>query len=160
MPAVLLVLGLVCASWISIHSKHPETNWSSVGNKNSQTDTIPKMKEQKSATYLRKKTIVTTTDGKPHEEIVETFEGDKELKKELDNFNLDLAFDVPVPPPAIDWNPMIPPTIVIPHLNYGYDSLPDKKNKLFNNPEAWQKFEKEFQEKFSEHFSDFYEENH
>jgi bla regulator protein blaR1 len=158
-PVVLLLIGLVCASWFKIQ-KGPDTQ--SVlsadlsADKLVAADTSIK-KKHKSAVYSRKKSVVTPPDGIPHEEIVENFEGDEELKPMLKDFDFNLDLTLPpmpeLPPiPDFDFTLTIPPTPEIPFMS---DTIPP----VGRTRQDWEAFERDFQEKFKQRFSDFYTKN-
>src|SRR6185369_9037481 len=83
-PVVLLVLGLVFASWLSINPK--EIKQAEEKNEIADTTVTPK-----TMGYSRKSIITFDENGKPHEEVVETFEGDPD---EFD-FNMPFAPEAP-----------------------------------------------------------------
>lgn len=169
-PAMVLIAGLMCASWLSISSSHRSTYFSLNGDKQLAADTSRKkkdkekadLKDEKTATYSRKKIITIGPDGKPHEEITEEFTGDEELKDMLSDFSFDMPhfnfnMDSVMPPvPALS---MIPPIDPFFQHTFPLDSLPEPV-RPFSNNEEWEQFTKEFQQKFSEHFQNFYAENH
>lgn len=73
LPALLLVAGLMCISWLGMQkSGHPDDIAQTA-------DTIPPKKPM-TATYSRKSVIKIDKDGQPHEEVVEEFEGDEQLR--------------------------------------------------------------------------------
>src|SRR5689334_21330851 len=75
------------------------SSWKSPQFKKSPDDTTKK--SGKKETRYSKKTIITFDEnGKPHEEIVEDFEGDESLKKLFDSDDFNFNFDLP-PMPAI-----------------------------------------------------------
>lgn len=151
-PAVLLIVGLVCASWLTVQNQNPsrEENPTDDLVKVSQDTTIKKGKSSRT-------TIITfDEDGKAHEQVFEEIEGDN-----------DVAFWMPAPPtPFPDF--AIPPTPAIPSFpsvpavpadvwNFGFapsvDTIP---GSWFNHGRNWEKFSEEFEKKFSEEFSEFY----
>jgi hypothetical protein len=73
-PVVLLVLGLVFASWLSINPKEIATRDSSVLKAPVNGDTT---KNPVITSYSRKSIITYDANGKPHEEVIETFNGDE-----------------------------------------------------------------------------------
>jgi bla regulator protein blaR1 len=158
-PVLLLLIGLVCASWFKIQ-KNPEAKSVLSADLSAEklvaADTSIK-KKHKSAVYSRKKSVVTPPNGIPHEEIVESFEGDEELKSMLNDFdfNLDLALP-PVPElhpiPDFDFTLAIP---AIPAIPFMFDTIPP----VGGTRQDWEAFQRDFQEKFKQRFSDFYTKN-
>jgi len=152
-PLILLVIGLICASWITLNSSHPTTHHRFSDNNKTAADTVIKNKKEKTATYSRKKIITASPDGQPHEEVTEEYIGDEDLRPLLEDFNFDMAFDFP----ALHAVAMMSPPLEFFPPRAMFDTIPHRFK--FKDVEKWEKFEKEFQEKFSEHFADFYAEN-
>jgi len=96
---VLFVLSaFVGISWISA-----EKNFNKAENSLSSADTIPD-KESLTARYSRRSVITIDENGQPHEEIVETFDGDEELKSLMDD-DIHSVFNDSIPPFAReDWD--------------------------------------------------------
>jgi len=86
-PVVLLVLGLVFASWLSINPKEVGARDTSVLKASVNGDTT---KNPTTTTYSRKSVITYDANGKPHEEVIETFIGDEG--------EFDFGFDMPNAP--------------------------------------------------------------
>jgi beta-lactamase regulating signal transducer with metallopeptidase domain len=78
-PAMLLIIGIVCASWVTISTKDKVQSSHNLSNL-VESDTTIKKKNMRSATYSRKRVVSTSPDGTPHEEIAEDFAGDEELR--------------------------------------------------------------------------------
>lgn len=164
LPAVLLVIGLICASWLTVNDESAVIQQQDANEEMIASDTIDK-KKGKSATYS--KTIITTYDenGEPQQQITENFEGDDELRSIMP----DLAFDFHMPqfpvkpsfpkPLAIPGAPGIPDfDVMIPHfpdLHFDIDSIP-LKHFRHGSEKDWEEFSKAFEEKFSEQFGEFY----
>jgi bla regulator protein blaR1 len=155
-PAVLLIVGLICASWLTVqknqHSSQKE-NFSDAKLIATQ-DTTKKGKSSRT-------TIITIDEnGKAHEQIFEEVEGET-----------DLAFWMPAPPtPSVDFAiPAIAPVPAIPAFP-SFDAFPAMPADVwapahfpdtipgawFKGSHNWEQFSKEFEKKFSEEFSDFY----
>jgi hypothetical protein len=151
-PALLLVIGLVCASWLTINSdKHVEQKRATI-----QTDTTKK----KSASYSRS-TIVTYDDnGKPHEQSVEEYTGDDDLRPLIAPLEIAEIVDFPLPPAdVIEMQELEFPVAPMPGIfNIRFDTLPVPGVRFRNHQEV-EEFGKAFQEKFREQFSDFYKSN-
>ncbi len=161
LPAALVVIGLICASWLTINASGYAQN--EILQDNSVAgDTIDR-KKQKSATYSRKTITTYDANGKPHQEIVENFEGDEELKPLID-MNLAFDFDIPQSPDSIspvDVMPAIPPMpdfdiLLSPSFNlFDGDSIP----RRLRSEKEWEEFSEAFSNRFREQFGDFYNEH-
>ncbi len=161
---VLVLTGLICASWLMPESQNEEIKKDELGEIASasiftlSSDTTAKERkakpqkkdleeETKSASYSRK--IVTTYDeeGNPHEEIVENYEGDEELRP---------LFSTPSVPsvpsfPSIPSVPSIPSMPSFPSFSYhGFpgDSIPGFYNFSHEDEERWEAFGKEMEARF------------
>ncbi len=160
-PALLIVIGLVCASWLTLEANerrgHEPTTENEPLAATVNQDTTRKEKkankEGKSAHYSRKSVTTYDEKGQPHEEIVENFEGDEELRPLLEkDFDTDPglspAFNLPLPMiPDID-------ELMAPFHQFGprLDSLPAPRT-----PHDWEAFREEFESKFKDQFGDFFE---
>lgn len=176
-PVALLVIGLICASWLTIQSGKSEKDLVSQSNPvNEQTVVSDTTIKEKSARYSKKKVTTIGEDGNPEEEIVEEVEGDEELLLGL-NFGIP-----PIPPvPNIDiaipsvsirdmydmnMNIAVPPVHALPYLNFPFsaqfkipaqfkmDTIPLPKHW---GDRDWEEFGREFEKNFKERFGDFYE---
>ncbi len=146
-PAIVLVGGLLCASWLTIEQENGLQN----GPINSQ-DTVIK-KNEKSAKYFRNRITNVDEKGEPHEEISEKFEGYESLRPLM---GLNVIPDVSDILPASTFPPA-EVTPVIPPLDFDMllDSLPHR-GFLSRDDQQWEEFSKAFQEKFREKFEEFY----
>lgn len=148
-PVILLMVGLLCASWLSIQEKKGYKSDSLVV----EQDTSIR-KNIKSARYSRRKTITVNEDGVPHEEISEEFEGEEGLRLLLSEMD-------PPSPPGVSF--FIPPMVfqptapLLPSLDIDTipDSLPGPEFHLRPGLQ-WEEFSKAFEEKFKGRFEDFY----
>jgi len=157
-PALLVMMALAAASWLSIQAYLPKGGAGSTlvsSNVSSALqDTVKKdLQEQKSSTYSRQ--TITTYDekGEPHTEIIEKSEGDADVEPFV--IAPDIDVDLPIPPIA-----PIPELAELEALNFNLsalDTLP--LAGLWQGEPDRQEWEKEFTEKFREQFSDFYEKN-
>jgi beta-lactamase regulating signal transducer with metallopeptidase domain len=113
-PAVLLVVGLLCASWITMTSPAARDHKPAIvpGVK---SDTTIKKTEK---TSRRSRTTITTTDenGKVHRETKEEYDGDEPVHLDMD---FDYSFEIP-PVPEIPPIPEIPgfPDIAMPEMPF------------------------------------------
>lgn len=197
-PFILLVLlaaGLLCASWINIDSNRTYDNELSALDKNTSiaivNDTIieknkakdknkTKSKEQdkdkdKSSTsgsYSRQSITTYDEDGTPHQEVIENFEGDEEMRPLLTNPGF-FSFSAPSMPsmpslpsmpsaPSIPTIPAIPALPAMPGFPFGTyyefegDTIP---GHYFSEEEKekWEEFGREMEERFK-HFGEDHEE--
>lgn len=173
----LIVVGLVSASWLTIGYDKEAVTEKVTQPSLVVADTIihkdeSKGKEKKSATYSRQVITTYDEDGTPHEEVIENFEGDEELKSMMSgsaNFSINIPAIPAVPAipaiPAIPPVPAVPPMSVLPAIppmppasfyrNYTYtfdgDTIP--RNHFFSDEDAekWEEFGREMERRF-EHF--------
>ena len=153
-PALLLVLGLICASWISTQTGRNESLFYQANNRLTPSDTIKKdkkiKKSKKEATASSKKEV-TTKDEKSDQESAEKFEENDDVTLYRDpvpfkEFDLELP-PIPEIPPIPPIEDMVPP---MPDFNFNINE---------ENAREWEEFGKEFEEKFKEKFGDFYQAN-
>lgn len=139
LPAVLLTGGLLCISWLGIQQeKAPQAD--SLG---ADQDTI--IGDNKNGAFYSRKSIITIDEnGQPHEEVVEEFEGDEELRPLME---MDL-------PPLPDISPFTPPDVLspaLPHLRFQGvpDSLP-RHFFPFGDHGSWEEIMKAFEHRAEE----------
>lgn len=134
-PALLLVAALLCISWLGIQRNTDET-----GQRTLPQDTI-RPKEKNVARYSRKRIITTDENGRPHEEIVEEFEGDEDLRPLLEQ-------GLPTGPgfafPGI------------PQPGEGQHAQRDTFPLTPFHPEQWEAFSKAFEQHFEMNFPDLF----
>lgn len=172
-PVVLAVAGIISMSWLTIGSDPAKDEASRMAHTQvAQSVVLPDTignPSEKRAVWSRKKTVIIGEDGEPHEEIVESFEGDEALRESMQqNFSLNFDFDTNwdldsgafawldssdftydfkfdfdsmVTPDAFHFAPPIPPLV---------DSLPPFDGDV-------RAFREEFETMFKDKFSDFYE---
>lgn len=150
-PALLMVVGLVCASWLTISTRNQDAHKGGDDLALVQQDTT-KNQKTKRASYTKKKVTTYATDGTPHEEVTENFEGDENLRDLVDETDEDFDFSMPIPPPMPGME-IEPP---MPDFVFHYDTVPPMIWSWDNNAEL-EKFNAEFQKKFQEEFSEFYQ---
>ena len=142
-PAMLLIAGLFCISWLGIQKGEEVTP----GEMTALADTI--IDKQNGARYSRRSIITIDENGQPHEEIVEEFEGDESLRPLLDrNLGSLKAMPFLMPPLA----PSSPDPLM-----QGFPSHPDTIPPApfsFRADERWEQFSRLFEEKFGEGFED------
>lgn len=154
-PLLLLITGLTCASWLSVQSDSPNETTNREAESTSAnrltivySDTTIK---EKSASYSQKVIITTSEDGQPKKEVIEEFEGDEDLRKQIDDLvQYEFHFNFEHPSPMPDFNfPM--------DSDYTYqyslhiDSIPFNIDTIPQFDYQWQKefgdaFEKTFRE--------------
>jgi hypothetical protein len=148
-PAFLLIAGVLCASWLSIHEEKDRT-----GNPLLVKQDTTIRKNKKAARYSKKTITTVDVNGQPHEEITENFEGDEALRPVVEPNVL----AIPDVAPFIFVEPSEAIEPWIPSIDLNFDAAPDSLPKTgFNlrDVHQWQEFSKEFQEKFRERFHDF-----
>ena len=158
-PAVLLITGLICASWLTIgsgESERRQDTTSTSGKVSLAPDTTIKI--EKSGRYYKKSITTIGEDGKPHEEVVEEFDGDEALAPLLAPMDFDLAI------PALDAiSPIdaIPPVdmLTVPafpdfKLEFNMtDTIPFPMEPGFYDMQSeFEKFSREFETEFREKF--------
>jgi bla regulator protein BlaR1 len=121
-PVLLLVVGLMCASWLTVQSRNAnpassEANPDSAGKQVAAADTA---KKKKSAKYEMRKITTTNEDGKADEKVIETYEGDEDMReimhRDMDmNMDFDHDFDMAIDIPDFEFE--IPPIPPIPSLS-------------------------------------------
>ncbi|HEX7014637.1 MAG TPA: M56 family metallopeptidase [Cyclobacteriaceae bacterium] len=186
-PVVLAVAGVISMSWLTIGDDPARDEASRKAHERAirsqeQTtrsvvlaDTIGKPTEKR-AVWSRKKTVTIGEDGQPHEEVVETFEGDEDLRDAMKHdFNLDFDynFNWNLDSGAFTWQP---DSLDFDYdFNFEFDSLldphafhfdpgtfhfapilPDSLPPLGDDVRA---FREEFEKMFKDRFSDFYKEH-
>ena len=169
-PVALGAIALMSSSWLTIgHDPSKDmaminaaATYSSISG-NVPKDTISPPKE-KHATYTRKKIVTIDENGEPHEEIVENFEGDEDMREQM---NFDFKYDLDFALDSQQWHAFAFDTLIDPQLFYysGPDNFDFQLN--FSDsfpppaPPQWDvdAFREEFETMFKEKFSDFYEDH-
>jgi bla regulator protein blaR1 len=155
-PAMLLVVGLICASWLTI-TTDGKTRDATTPATQVAADTVIK-KNERSGRYSRRSVTTYDEKGQPHEEVVESYDGDEEMREALAPL---MAFDFAMPPVPVE--PFLPPAF--PDLSgfeipvppgFRLDTIPAFH---YRSGEEWKEFSRAFEKKFREHFSDFYKSN-
>jgi bla regulator protein BlaR1 len=180
-PVLLVLVGLTCASWITLQAKEEPQNDQDAQATASDTT---KRKNEKKAKRYRKKETITNDQGKPVEVITESFEGDEELRPLVEPMELiepleaiqpmqgiepippmDFAVDIPAIPafPEISMPditiPVIDPIIMpVMPMTFPFDTT-KRFNYQWRNENQWKEFNKEFEKEFRERFGDFYKQN-
>ena len=150
-PVALLVVGLMCASWLTM-SRAEKATIRNIGDdeKQVQTDTVIKNKN-KTTGYSR--TVITTTDenGVTHEEVVESTEDDVDVLAPL--APLDVTMEIP-PIPAFPDFPAFP--VMDMNMAIHIDSIPPVAPVFHWSDHQWEEATGEFEKSFKEKFSEFY----
>jgi bla regulator protein BlaR1 len=173
-PAILLITGLICASWLTIQRKESETHQVRQADVIKavpvSADTSIKIKIEMSGGHYKKTVTKFDKDGKPHEEVTEGYDGDEELQPLLAQMDFELAIP-PVPViPEIDvscsevWRNMrrdmimamqaIPasPELIINNFHLDTIPIPTPPGFDWHQNGNWDEFSREF-----EKFGDFFE---
>ncbi|HKZ39054.1 MAG TPA: M56 family metallopeptidase [Chryseolinea sp.] len=152
LPALLLVMGLICASWITIQTGRREASPIYTSKQTVVSDTTKKDKKQRKS---RKGTDMSkeTANQKDKTSDIEVVEKSEEYDTKVAPAPLpDFHFDMP---PIPDVAAMIPP---VPDINIMLDEF-DFPAMPWRGEEDWEEFGKEFEEKFKAKFGDFYQAN-
>ncbi|HEY3406483.1 MAG TPA: M56 family metallopeptidase [Ohtaekwangia sp.] len=147
-PAVLLVTGLICASWLTISKGIDEPENNVVNNATLSLQDTSIHTKDKNTGYSRTEITTIDANGEPHTEIIENYDVDA-----FDDLVFNHDFEIPEPPAIADFE-MIPP---FPDFIYEYDTVPGTDFGWHHGDV--EKFSEEFQKKFREEFGDFYKKN-
>ena len=157
-PAVLLVIGLVCASWISSTTGPSSQDADYSHNAIVVQDTTKKNKKNKSPKKEQKyRPSAQDNEVEVNEQVDvdKAIEVEETVEAEVDE---NLSYAPPIPdfdlPPIPDVAAMMPPMVDLELL------LEDFGTPQFEwNDSDWEKFSQQFEEKFRSKFGDFYEKN-
>lgn len=171
LPLVLVVLGLVFASWLSIGNEEPGDRLTDEPDQTAAADTVKEKTTGKSSSYERRKITRWDENGEPHEEVVEVIEGDAIDEEDGDWFAMPAPLAYPSFPgfPDSPDSPSLPGFpdftegnndffVLPPGMAFTLDSIPGRHHYRLNE-EEWAAFEEEFKTKFKEQFKDFYSKN-
>jgi bla regulator protein BlaR1 len=137
-PVLLLVIGLACASWVTIQN----TKDANVNRETVSVDTVGKKK------------VRPVDKPKPMSQVQQNITPNPALAAapESDE-DFPLVIDPIAPFPVIDFVPLMPPTF---DFDFAMDSIPP----IMWGPQAdWSAFSEAFSEKFKQDFGDFYQKN-
>ena len=157
-PALLLVIGLICASWISAHTSKTELPSVNPDKLFVASDTIKKDKKTKANKKAESKSKEISANKQQQDDKSE-LEPDLSDAKE---FETDYAFQFnqghfPVPDNDFELHGMPPiMSMMMPTFPDGTCSRLDSPGFGFNEND-WEEFSKEFEENFKTKFEDFYE---
>lgn len=186
-PVILTVAGVISMSWLTIGNDPAKDEASKnarmqvarlvaplITPMNPPTDTIGNPTEKR-AVWKRKKTVTIGEDGQPHEEVVESFEGDEELREVMKDYNLnfdfdydfDFDFDGPDFDLKLDSFTWVPDSNFNYSFRFDFDSLtgprtfyyhplPDTMPPFRDDVKA---FREEFEKMFQDRFSEFYKQH-
>jgi len=164
-PAVLLVIGLICASWISAHTSQTELSTVNPDRLIVVSDTIKKNKTAKNnkKAQSQSKEIETNkqkqkdeSDVDPDLSVAKEFETDYAFQFNQGHFPVpDNDFALPGTPPIFELHGTVPMSLMIPPLPEILLQL-DSPGIGFKGNE-WEEFSKEFEENFKAKFEDFYQ---
>lgn len=165
-PAILLITGLICASWLTISSGEKERRLDNIalsGNGSTSVDTTIRI--EKSGRYYKKSITTMGEDGKPHEEVIEEFDGDEDLHSLL----APMDFELSIPPidaiplidaiSAIDAVPPVDMIAAMPAMSYfnldfniTTDTVPLNQWPGFHDARHWEEWARQFETQFRENF--------
>lgn len=160
-PVVLVLLGLVFASWLSIN---PTEEADAIGQDSVKREAVADTtKKPKVITYSRTTVITYDEKGKPHEEVMESYDGE-EMPEPPSPPDFDIAEVAPVPDldfamaHDIDVMPMLGGLgVAMPMMDFALDTFPHGFNSF--NEEQMHAFQEKFKEEFKAKFGDFYAKN-
>ncbi|MBL0742478.1 M56 family metallopeptidase [Chryseolinea lacunae] len=165
-PAVLLVIGLMCASWLTVHTSRTEKDLtldhSAIAPIAMAADTAKKKKPSHKGLRKITTTPTVTTEMTEVTEEVETAPEVDHEEIEIHNMDMEAAMDdmdmdfdihippIPLMPPMPDMEPIEPlePVAPLPPINFQW-----------NDNKDWGAFNEAFEQKFKEQFGDFYSKN-
>ena len=137
LPATILVLGLISISWIAVEKKDGKSSDTELAAE----DTVPD-KKINGARYSRKSIITIDENGLPHEQIIEEFEGDEDLRAMIEESippGFDSSFIAGLPDfQSAPFNGMMPAL---------QDTIPPFRGR------DWEAWAESFNDKFEELFS-------
>ena len=146
-PAILLIAGLLCISWLGVNRDNGSRQDPLL---TADQDTVIR-KNEKSARYSRRTITTQDENGQPHEQVVEEFEGDEDLRPwvsvaPVPNIRIPAAPPFPVPPVAP----------ILPHMDFEAfsDTIPPFVFN-FTNAGDWEYVAKDFEEHFRTKFENF-----
>jgi bla regulator protein BlaR1 len=182
-PAFLLVIGLVCASWVAFAQNTAEAEQQQAAAQKTvilNADTIfiqgPNPKENNRAYYERRTTVTVGKDGKPHEVTSEVYEGDEAMRASI--MAAVSSPDVPgfpTPPQNVfafaPMEPLEPIEVLIPNVDVVFEALPPfppldvvlsdslPRAQRFGYAADLEAMQEAILEKMKEQFGDFYGEH-
>lgn len=143
-PALLLIIGLICASWMSMST---QTGRNEMSLHQAQTVVQDTTKKDKKIKKSKKATEATQKE----KSALKKSETDVDADEQVEN-DIDLRYSTgPVPLPDFDFE--IPP---IPDVAGMVPPFPSFSGPEFDGRD-WEEFRKEFEENFKAKFGDFYE---
>lgn len=160
-PAILLVVGLICASWLTITTDSEQRNRETA---QQAADTVIK-KNEKSARYSRRSITTYDEKGQPHTEVVESYDGDEAMREAMKEALAPMmSFDLAIPQTPPD--PFDPPAF--PHMpafeapvpfSFDLSDTVPPQGFRYKHDKDWEEFSEAFEKKFRERFGDFYNSN-
>jgi beta-lactamase regulating signal transducer with metallopeptidase domain len=135
-PAFLLVIGLVCASWVAFAQNTAEADQQQAAPRETvilNADTIfiegPNPKENNRAYYERRTTVTVGKDGKPHEVTSEVYEGDEAMRASImASVSSPDVPGFPAPPRHVvafaPMEPLEPIEVLIPNVDVVFEAIP------------------------------------
>jgi beta-lactamase regulating signal transducer with metallopeptidase domain len=123
-PVLLLVVGLMCASWLTVQSRNTHPSSQAKPDNQEKPAAADTTKKNKSAKYEMRKITTTNEDGKPDEKVIETYEGDEDMREIMHRdmaMDFDHDFDVDIDMPDLDFE--IPPIPPMPAFDFNVDAV-------------------------------------
>jgi bla regulator protein blaR1 len=155
-PIALLLLGFVCASWLSIGTEaHAEPGKSDLFYKvvsDTSKDKMKVLRSRNRQSSPKSETVESVSPAEPTEVIVVPGFPDEDFVYSREDFEEQMAL---VPPFDID----VPEFHFDTFGEFENDSLPGGFRYRSYSAEEWATFEEEFRKKFQEQFKDFYSKN-
>jgi bla regulator protein blaR1 len=155
LPVLLLLIGLLCASWFTIPKNDPSVYRPS-NVKEVPQDTVIKKKNNSNRNGRRRKEVTVTPDRADKERSVKEYDRNESPWPIVDNFpapapmpHFEFDYAMATPPgiegmmQAFSWNPV------------GVDTIPPPRFPHW----GFEEFQQEFEQKFQEEFADFYTKN-
>jgi beta-lactamase regulating signal transducer with metallopeptidase domain len=132
-PAFLLVIGLVCASWVAFAQQPAETEQPPAAKRetviaHADSIIIKGPKENNRAYYERRTTVTIGKDGQPHEITSEVYEGDEAMRASiLASVSSPDMPGFPVPPRHVaafaPMEPLEPIVVLVPNVGIAFEPL-------------------------------------
>jgi bla regulator protein BlaR1 len=174
-PAILLITGLICASWLTIQKKESDRDQVKKSDliKETPVSADTTIKIEVSGRYYKKTVTTVDKDGKPQEEVTEGYDGDEDLRPLLAQMDVGLAIPASPASPqncsdkfrkirrdmtmAMQAIHARSPYLIIDNFHLDSIPLPTSPGFDWHQNGNWDEFSREFENSFNEKFGDFYE---
>jgi bla regulator protein BlaR1 len=166
-PALLLVMGLICASWISNQTYETDMRSEMTNSQTVVSDTTKKDKKNKKTKKVaaRAKETAETKEQKKSKKEISKNPADKDYDLDLDvELDTDYALKFnqgAFPIPDVDLDIPLDMAVMAPFMLDLNLNLEDLSGPGFSgrNGKDWEKFTEEFEENFKSKFGDFYDQH-